>query len=106
MPPFGEDDSDFAVRSRPPHVGIARRNRVRPSAQIRRKAEPLREVAMSLDVLIEFVIWLIRSGGDCAPASTMKTGKPAGPFGRSAFALWTDNGRAFELGHNSRPAAD
>lgn len=36
----------------------------------------------------------------------MKTGKPAGPFGRSAFAHWTENGRAFELGHNSRPAAD
>ena len=36
----------------------------------------------------------------------MKTGKPAGPFGRSAFAHWTENGRAFELGYNSRPAAD
>ncbi len=36
----------------------------------------------------------------------MKAGKPAGSFGRSAFAHWTENGRAFELGHNSRPAAD
>ena len=62
MPPFGEDDSDFSVRPRPPHVGIARSNRVRLSTHTRRKAEPLREVAMSLDVLIEFVIWLIRSG--------------------------------------------
>ena len=35
----------------------------------------------------------------------MKTDKPAGRLGRSAFALWTDNGRAFGLGYNPRPAA-
>ena len=56
MPPFGKDDSILSVGPRLPHVGIARRKRVRPSAHTRRKAEPLREVAMSLDVLIKVVI--------------------------------------------------
>src|SRR5271157_2970846 len=36
----------------------------------------------------------------------METDKSAGPVGRSASALWTDNGRAFELGYNTRPGAD
>ena len=36
----------------------------------------------------------------------METDKSAGPIGRPASALWTDNGRALELGYNSRPVAD